>query len=263
MTTNKISFGDSTVSLLTWTSDMDAWSFSLPAGPNGACPLSVTGEGTVCGSCYAMINRYGMPNVMNAQYSRLGWLKLHLPTRSGRKIIEDTLTLAIADNVANGYFRWFDSGDFFDPKMIEVVINVCQRTPKVRHWFPTRIWHTNNPVWRTPLAMLASLPNVSVRPSAIKFNENFPKIPELAAGTNVVTATQMSNTICPKTEFGGTCSTNNCRKCWHKRGNVSYLVHGIRGTQRPVNAMSDKIQAKRKDFMQSINLTVKGMSIVK
>jgi hypothetical protein len=249
---NTLKFAGKQTSLLTWTTDMDCYSFSLPAGPNGACPLSVTGEGTICGSCYAMINRYNMPNVLNAQYLRFAWVKDCIArwADNGKQELIDTLTKTIEQgSVKSGssYFRFFDSGDFFHPLFIEACYEICKALPTVMFWFPTRIWYKGtSDNWVKPLRKLSALPNVVVRPSAIAFNDTPPRVKGLSAGTTVITDENAPHgSICPKTQNGGNCTSNGCRKCWDSYGQVSYLVHGIRGSDKPVNAMSDNIQNKR------------------
>ena len=239
---NVIEFGGKTANLLSYTTDMAAYSFSLPAGPNGACPLALTGENTVCGSCYAMLGFYNMNNVMEAQYIRFGWVKQLLATSQGQDKLVQTLVAALKTHCENLYFRWFDSGDFFDPRMIVVAKRVCEATPDIRHWFPTRVWRATNENWLSPLRELAALPNVSVRPSALYFDSPHPTIAGLSTGTNVVTIMPDNtddNPICPKTLHGGNCFTNSCRRCWHKTGTVSYFVHGAAGVSKPSNAMCE------------------------
>lgn len=255
---SSITFGDRTVSLLTWTTDMAAWSFSLPAGPNGACPLAVLGENSVCGSCYAQLSYYNQPVVMNAQYARFGWVKTHL--KDAPQVLVNTLVNAINKHSENGYFRWFDSGDFFDPRLIDVAIAVCKATPHIRHWFPSRTWVAKSEIWQEKLAALAALPNVALRPSGLYFNDKFPKIAGWASGTNVVTS-ETGTTICPKTLHGGNCETNKCRKCWSKRGNVSYLVHGVGGRSSAANAMGEQNQLRRSEQRKQVMLTINRSAV--
>jgi hypothetical protein len=261
---NVLRFAGKQTSLLTWTTDMDCYSFSLPAGPNGACPLSVTGENTICGSCYAMINRYNMPNVLNAQYLRFAWVKDRIAHwhQGGKDDFINTMIGTISEGVAKSgspYFRFFDSGDFFHPLFIEACYEICKSLPEVMFWFPTRVWHKGtSDAWQQPLKKLSALANVVVRPSAISFNDAPPRVKGLATGTTVVTEESLAyGSICPKTMNGGNCTSNGCRKCWDSYGQVSYLVHGIRGSDRPVNAMSDNIQRKRQEMRDSFtSLTV-------
>jgi len=80
---NKLSITDSEgvvhrTSLFSRTHDMGCYSWSIPAGHS--CPSAVYGEGTICGSCYAMINRYGFDNVADAQWLRFVWTRQLLKT---------------------------------------------------------------------------------------------------------------------------------------------------------------------------------------
>lgn len=243
------------VALLSWTEDMDAWSFSLPAGREGSCPMMVArDERDICHGCYAMINRYNMPNVLNAQWRRFMWTKECLKTTLGTNHWHNTMIGAINSHVKNGFFRVHDSGDLFSPDYIHAWSIVCACLPHIRFWFPTRSWQAKNPIWIEAMKALAALPNVSLRPSAIRFDEAPPKIDWLSTGTGVVNQIRRGTRICPKTRKGGTCSSNHCRRCWDKTGEVNYLVHGWRGTHSIPNAISDKIQDTRKRIM----LTVKG-----
>lgn len=249
---------------LTWTSDMAAWSFSLPAGKHGSCPLAIyenhdDGSLSICGSCYAQIGRYGMPNVLDAQYARFRYVKKCLETSAGRRELENLLVSSIQSHVKNGHFRFFDSGDFHHPSMIRLLYRVCRRLPTIKFWFPTRVWHSPSASWQNPLRRLAALPNVAVRPSALHFDKSPPVIEGLAAGTTAVSENSpVFGNLCPKTEFGGNCETNNCRTCWSTKTEVSYLVHGWMGRHKPADALSDKIQSRRAAYA---NLTVNGTNI--
>lgn len=248
------------VGLLSWTEDMAAWSFSLPAGREGACPMMVARDPSdVCHGCYAQINRYNMPNVLQAQWARFLWTKDCLD--KGPKVHEwiDTMIDAIDTHVKNGFFRVHDSGDLFSPAYVMAWYDVCRQLPHIRFWFPTRSWQATNIKWTGPMKLLADLPNVTVRPSAIKFNEPPPATP-LSAGTMVVTDSRQRPAdvnICPKTLVGGTCESNGCRVCWYDTVGVAYLVHGFLGQSKIPNAFSDRIQETRKRIM----LTVKGAVI--
>lgn len=134
----KITYNGITTSLLTWTSTMDCWSFSLPAGKEGACPMST--KGGICKSCYAKGSRYILDNVARAQWTRFEWLKALLQTEEGRASFILIMVEALNKNVSNSYFRWFDSGDFFSPHLIDCVGEICRQTPNIRHWIPTRVY---------------------------------------------------------------------------------------------------------------------------
>src|SRR5690606_15714963 len=79
-------------SLLSYTSAMSAWSFSLPALQT--CPFSRYDDPSyICSSCYALLGRYTMPNVLNAQWIRYIWIKENLENNP-REVV-NTLTESI------------------------------------------------------------------------------------------------------------------------------------------------------------------------
>lgn len=244
-------------SLLSWTTDMAAWSFSLPAG--SSCPgMVANNENDICHSCYAQLNRYNMPNVLTAQWIRFNWIRENLKTADGRKIIVDTLVGAIKSHVENGYFRVHDSGDLFNSKYIACWIQICKSLPDIQFWFPTRSYTLTNLL--PDLKELAELPNVTVRPSALKFNEPSPSIVGLSHGTTVITNEELKklHNVCPKTQNKGTtCESNACRSCWEDEKDIAYFVHGWQGRKKVADAFTPKVVATRKKIADKfIKLTV-------
>lgn len=246
--------------ILSWTSAMDAFSFSLPAGE--ACPMIRADDPSyVCHGCYARVNRYGMPNVLTAQWIRFLWTKDCLKNPRGRHFWVQMMTAAVGEAASNGYFRGHDSGDFFHPEYVRMWYSVCKALPGVQFWFPTRCWPHSKAMgtaWQENLSALAKLPNVALRPSGLRYNDVPPKVPWLGPGTTVVTGIRKANHIhvrvCPKTINHGSCTDNKCRTCWDSKARVAYLVHGHLGRNIPPNAFSPKVMALR----QKIQLTVMG-----
>lgn len=225
---------------------MSAWSFSLPAGQEGSCPMA-TKDG-ICGSCYAQMGRYAFPNVLNAQWIRFAWVKRLLADGKQEEFIS-TMTDAIRRHVDNGFFRVHDSGDLWSPEYVNCWGEICKRLPEVNFWFPTRSWRATNPNWVTALTNLASLPNVSLRPSALEFDEATPVLKGYSAGTAVVTRVDALPTVkvCPKSLNSSDCHSVGCRACWSKTGEVAYLVHGHLG-RHVASKISDKALAARREF---------------
>lgn len=261
----KVAYGGKAVALLTYTSTMSCWSFSLPAGKHGACPfMDASGEDKICAGCYAQINRYNMPNVLEAQHVRFNWLRGLLTSQKGRAEVIKTLSDAIRLHATNGYFRWFDSGDIFSWQMAYVCFMVCADNPHIKFWFPTRVYDRvgkNVPMlWRSFMRQLAALPNVTVRPSALSYNQQPPVVEGYSAGTTVLTGdTRLSGVaICAKSEHGGSCESNGCRTCWdEKEFEVGYLIHGFNGSDKaPV--LSDKIL----DLRKQVALTVRRQTVL-
>lgn len=237
------------VALLTWTSAMDCWSWSIPA--RETCPMAVYGENAICQGCYAAIGRYAMDNVAEAQWTRFMWLRENLKGMRGCLHIIDTLSRAIQSHVTNGYFRVHDSGDFFNIRYAYMWYKICERCPDIKFWFPTRNWHNLNgdSKFLGVLRAMAKLPNVVIRPSALYIDEATPVVDGLAAGSGVASQEskdRLMAVICPKSLMGGSCQSNNCRSCWDAPQNeVYYYVHGIAGRHVAQNVDAGKFPIRR------------------
>jgi len=253
----KIQWGGYSTSLLSRTDAMSCWSLSLPAGKDGACPLSVYGENSICGTCYAKTNRFNQPNVLTAQTIRFNWLKHHIK-KDNLEYLIGVLHKSIEQHSSHErYFRWFDSGDFFHPDLIYICHEVCKNLPKIKFWFPTRVWHVKSDNWQLPLNELSKLKNVMVRPSALFLNDMPPDISPYMYGTSVITNenNNMGISVCPKTINGGSCESNHCRSCWESEKSIAYLWHGF-AHAKSYKPISDSLLEKRKAFIT--NLTIKG-----
>jgi hypothetical protein len=206
-----------THALLTWTSTMDCWSWSLPAGKDGSCPMEDISHNSICNSCYAQQNRYSFRTVRLAQQSRLSFLNadpIRCLTRISTFIRENRLP----------YFRVHDSGDFHKPWVIPYWTGVVRSNPLTRFWFPTRAW--TFPAWIPFLEELAAEPNASVRPSARHFGDEPPVVPGLSHGTVSMRQSLPGILDCPKSVNHTSCATESCRACWSKEGYVNYRPHG-------------------------------------
>lgn len=239
------------IALLTKPSKMPGYSWSLPAGnarngqPKGTCPGAVFGPSSICGSCYAnpdsqvrhkdgsLARRggsYGYPVVRTAQDARRDWLMECLMTKEGRDVWTSIMTAAVtwATRVGTGAargqsrrinaFRVHDSGDVFSPLYAQLWQQVCAAVPDVRFWIPTRSWHSTPRILRE-LVVLNSLPNATVRPSALYFHEDPPRVAGLSAGTSAAG----DGYTCPSSKQGGAC--RECRACWDGSLPVVYKVH--------------------------------------
>ena len=252
----KIQAGDNKHALLSWTSDMACWSFSIPA--LDSCPFKMTdGDDAICASCYATLNRYNMEYVQKAQWGRFEWTKQTLRDDPDQwiKVMVDT----IDSHVENGFFRVHDSGDLFSVAYVNAWRKVCESLPKIKFWFPTRSWRAKSDKWQKALTKLAALDNVTVRPSALRYGEKPPTVDGYSAGTTVYESQDDSHKgvkFCPKTVNGGSCEDNGCRTCWSDKKGVGYLVHGILGRHKPQKP-SDKMLNGRKEIKsQYVGITV-------
>ena len=167
-------------------------------------------KGSVCNSCYACKGRYAFNNVQNALDRRL--------TRFERKELPWT-ELMIKALERETWFRWLDSGDLQSDRMLERIIRVCELTPHVRHWLPTREYQ----IVKRVLNRLTCPPNLMIRLSAYMIDEPGPE--KLARKYGLGTS--------PVETQGGTCPASSqknqcleCRQCWDPGViNVSYPRH--------------------------------------
>jgi len=193
-------------------SKMPCHGFSIPAKYCKVGSILRKVKGTACSFCYALKGRYVFPVVQNALERRFN--KLNDPQWV------DAMADAINQVEKSGCFRWFDSGDLQSVDMLKNIVEVCKKTPKIKHWVPTREYQMVS-----DFLVDNQLPaNLTIRLSAIKVDGEAPT--EMARKLGVVTSTISTgdkyNCVAPKQ--GGKCL--DCRKCWNKSVfNISYHKH--------------------------------------
>lgn len=187
-------------------------SWSLQAG--SSCPGSYNEQGDVvaaCKGCYAKTGNYHFPNVKRPRMQNMQDWKLD--TWEEEMILE-------LDN--DRYFRWFDSGDIHHPDLARKILRICQQTPWVKHWIPTRSYKI--PKIYEVLEQIRSLPNVAVRYSSDSVMGDYS---ELHGSTIIPTSTTEDEnlSVCQSHQHKGKC--NSCRKCWDKNVTIiAYPAHG-------------------------------------
>jgi hypothetical protein len=116
------------------------------------------------------------------------------------------------------WFRWLGSGDLQSEHMLLRIMDVCRRTPKTRHWLPTREYAiVRKVVEATPVPK-----NLTLRLSAHMREQ---RVPQSLLGPGVV-ASNVSKQFysCPAPQQNNQCG--ECRKCWDRRvKNVTYKLH--------------------------------------
>lgn len=186
------------------------------------CPGSRNDSGGLvdaCAGCYATGGFYRMSVVRatrteNQQdWKRDGWV--------------DDMIAALADEP---YFRWFDSGDAYDLRLLRKIVKVVEGTPNTKHWMPTRMHKFAK--FRGVLEQLAQLPNIVVRYSSDSVTGDV--LDTAHSSTIIPTAGDLRDgmTMCGAYERDGTCS--GCRACWSKDVPVvAYVAHG-RGMKKVI-----------------------------
>jgi hypothetical protein len=193
-------------------SKMPSRSWSLQA--LDTCPASRKPDGTLvdaCSGCYATTGNYRFKNVKAPrEHNREDWKR--------DQWVDDMV--AELDN--DRYFRWFDSGDVYDLRLAQKILEVMRRTPWCNHWLPTRMHKFDK--FRPVLAEMEALHNVVVRLSSDSITG------DVVEGDTTSTIATLDNvpsgaTVCEAYTRGGKCGP--CRACWDKSTSVvCYIGHG-------------------------------------
>ena len=181
-------------------SKMPGWSYGLPAAECKTGSKLQKIKGSTCSNCYALKGCYVFKVVQAAQYRRLksikhpGWVAAMIHLINSKK---------------SKYFRWHDSGDVQDLEHLNKIYQVCELTPGISHWLPTREAWTQEHVARAPR-------NLVVRVS-------MPMIDQAPAGAWPNTSTVVTKAAtCPAPKQNNECK--DCRACWDK--NVKNIAYG-------------------------------------
>lgn len=196
-------------------SKMPGKSYGIPAA---AC---ITGSklrqipGSVCHDCYACKGCYQFSNVQQTLNKRL-------------ESIQDKRWVPAMVKLIDGqeFFRWHDSGDLQGEWHLLKIATVCDMTPTVRHWLPTK-----EAAMVRNFARKYGLPaNLTVRISAPMVNSRRLKgVPAFniltsRSVTEVGMVDDTSTHICPAPKQEGKCE--DCRACWDPDvKDVAYLMH--------------------------------------
>jgi hypothetical protein len=183
-------------------SKMPGFAYGLPAKECKTGSKLAQQENTVCSDCYALKGCYVFEVVQAAQYRRLesiknpGWVSAMVHLINSKK---------------SKFFRWHDSGDVQDLEHLNKIFEVCELTPGISHWMPTREAWTKEHVARAPKNLV------------IRFS--MPMIDQNAGGSWPNTSTVVTEgATCPAPKQGNACG--DCRACWDpKVKNIAYGKH--------------------------------------
>lgn len=186
-----------------------SWSLQAIETCPGSIDTATGGLVPACQGCYATTGNYRFANVKAPRiFNREDWKR----------------AFWVADMVAalqdEPFFRWFDSGDAYDLRLLRKIGDVITMTPNTMHWLPTRMHKF--PKFRAMLERIGKLPNAVVRFSndgihgetmAAEFQSTIVESDTGAAGT------------CGAYARDGKCG--DCRMCWDKSVPViRYPQHG-------------------------------------
>jgi len=185
-------------------SKMPGFSYNLPATRCITGSKLVKIPGSVCSGCYALKGRYRFSNVKNAMQRRLDSINNPLwPQAMAAQILSHKPK----------FFRWHDSGDLQSLDHLKRIFEVCNLTPGIKHWLPTREATIIGCI--TPDQVPK---NLIIRLSAHKVDG---KAATFWPWTSTVVTSEKT---CPAAEQGNKCL--DCRACWNRDvKNVAYGKH--------------------------------------
>ena len=185
-------------------SKMPGFSYNLPATKCITGAKLVKIPGSVCSGCYALKGRYRFPNVKDAMQRRLDSINHPLWIKAMAASILETKT---------GFFRWHDSGDLQSLEHLKKIFEVCNLTPGIQHWLPTREASIINCIQADEVPK-----NSIIRLSAHKVDG---KAATFWPWTSTVVTSEKT---CPAAEQENKCK--DCRACWDRTiPNVAYGKH--------------------------------------
>ena len=195
--------------MLSNTSKMPGKSINLDAFKCITGSILAAVEGSVCEDCYARKGAYRFPVVKNKMLDRMNFFN------ASNFIPAMVMNL---DKTKNEYFRWFDSGDLDSINMLEKIVMICQATPTIKHWLPTREVKVVSDYLKIykefpdNLLVRVSSPMIDGEPLKFEYTSTVHH-KEKAKGHD-----------CPSRFQNNEC--RDCRACWNKNiKNVSYHKH--------------------------------------
>ena len=186
-------------------SKMPGFAYNLPATRCKVGSKLAKVKGSVCHGCYALKGRYRFPNVKEALERR------YKQAMTNKDWVFGMVYLINTSNKKE--FRWHDAGDIQSLEHLQRIFQVCELTPSVKHWLPTResVILSNINADDVP-------DNLIIRLSASKVDGPAPK--SWPWTSTVVT----KGKTCPAAEQDNECK--DCRACWDKSvKNVAYGKH--------------------------------------
>ncbi len=195
-------------------SKMPGYAYSLPARECLTGTKLRAVQGSTCSGCYAMKGRYVFPNVQAALYRRL------------ESIAKPLWAPAMAELITRkgqSYFRWHDSGDLQSVEHLAEIVRVCELTPDVRHWLPTREYRIVAEYVREHGSFP---PNLNVRMSAHMVGGTVPTFARMPVTVSTVSRHDPPEGAhaCPAPQQGNKCG--DCRACWDRGVSlVDYCLH--------------------------------------
>lgn len=205
---------------------MPGTSYGIPAAMCNVGSKLAQIAGTVCHGCYALKGNYVYHDVKRAQYIRLAGTR-HVRWAESMAFMLNAMHgfaprpkgLKSKKVKSQGWHRWHDAGDLQNVAHLAAICRVCELTPKIRHWLPTR----------EIAIVLAYVKSAGVIPANMTIRVSATKIDGKATTTWLWTS-GVHDQIAPQGKECGAPKTNNecssCRACWSRDvAHVSYHLH--------------------------------------
>lgn len=218
---------DSTVKLSN-TSKLGVKSWSLQA--LNTCPASIGDDGELvdaCKGCYATAGHYRYANVRAPrEFNRQAWEQ--------DSFVSDFVKALNKER----FFRWYDSGDMYNIKLAEKMLEIMQLTPHVIHWLPTRMYKFKK--FHSIIEQMAALPNVAVRLSSDSITGEIVNSQVSDLNSTIIPEEEIDSYngfICKAFYQDGKCL--DCTACYSKDiKTVAYVGHGLSMKKKQKNLIS-------------------------
>lgn len=205
------------------TSKLGVKSWSLQA--LNTCPASKMPNGELVDACKGCYATYGQYNYPNAQGTR----EFNLWAWQQDNFIDDFVKAL--EGVS--HFRWFDSGDMYNLNLATKILQIMDRTPKTKHWLPTRMHKFRK--FQPVLNCMQLLPNACIRLSSDSIMGELVDVPitlNIDTSSTILPSDFIDGHVkmdklfeCQAPKQDGKCL--DCRACYDKNINViGYVGHG-------------------------------------
>lgn len=211
------------------TSKLGVKSWSLQA--INTCPASIGADGQLvdaCKGCYATAGNYRFANVKAPrEFNRQAWQE--------DGFVSDFIKALQKER----FFRWFDSGDMYDLRLANKMLEIMKATPHVKHWLPTRMHKFKK--FHAVIQEMAALDNVVVRLSSDSVTGGLVQSELTDTNSTIVpeyALDEYDGFICKAFYQDGKCL--DCVACYDKSiKTVTYVGHGVsmKKNQRLINVV--------------------------
>lgn len=210
-------------------SKMPGTSYGIPTHACGVGGKLRNVAGSTCEKCYAHDrNNYQYASVKIAQENRLASLADTPAWIEAMTMLLNRVHASGKLGDGAGWHRWHDSGDITSEAHLSAIVAVCEQTPTVRHWLPTRETALLARWLKARNATLATMYDVLPRNLTVRVSATMIDGAASAHAPNVSTVhrdtTPEPSDVCPAPTQGNACGS--CRRCWSRSArNTSYHVH--------------------------------------